>query len=281
MGPPTAEGGRLRAQDIRTPGDPTGLSGAADPDRSRHGRGGARQPDFSSPTRTSAGSSPTACATRSGWRSGPARTTSTWASRRQGVPAGRRSTACRTRSRRRSATSAGPATRAALRERQPTSNKKYGAYDALEPRTCARPCTRRAPRGRPFWAYKHTVPVVPGETCHEHEPRAAPGSRSRPRAATSRRSTRARFFFADYCARLHLGDAGGARTACPIPPPSQNFAQGSALPRWTSSSAPTGDLYYADIADGAIQRINFTGGRQPAAHRASPRPTPQGGRPCR
>ncbi len=43
--PPTAEGGRLRAQDLRTGGDPLGLLGLADPDRSRHRRGRARQPD--------------------------------------------------------------------------------------------------------------------------------------------------------------------------------------------------------------------------------------------
>ena len=65
--PPTAQGGALRSQDLRTPADPTTLDGAilrVDPDT------GAALPDNplagSARPRRARGSSPTACATRSG-----------------------------------------------------------------------------------------------------------------------------------------------------------------------------------------------------------------------
>ena len=89
--PPTAEGGALRSQDLRTSGDPTGLDGAllrVDP---ATGAGTSRQPERrAAPIRTPAASSPMGCATRSDSRCGPGPTRSgsgTWA----GIP-GRRST---------------------------------------------------------------------------------------------------------------------------------------------------------------------------------------------
>ena len=64
--PPTAEGGALRSQDLRTAGDPTGLDGARPPRRPGDGRGASRQPAGGEPrSPTPAGSSPTGCATRS------------------------------------------------------------------------------------------------------------------------------------------------------------------------------------------------------------------------
>ena len=99
MSPPTAEGGRLRSQDLRTTSDPLGLSGAViriDPDT---GAGRPRQPALlEHRMRTSAASLPTACATRSGWRSGPG-TNEVWIGD-VGQQDGRRSTACHTPCRR-------------------------------------------------------------------------------------------------------------------------------------------------------------------------------------
>ena len=64
---PTAEGGSLRSQDVRTTSDPTTLDRRAHPNRSRHGRRVAWQPARRrAPTRTPAASSPTGSATRSG-----------------------------------------------------------------------------------------------------------------------------------------------------------------------------------------------------------------------
>ena len=74
--PPTAEGGALRSQDLRTSGDPTGLDGAilrVDP---ATGAGMPGNPFATSPTRTPAGSSATAFGTRSGSPSAPAPTRS-------------------------------------------------------------------------------------------------------------------------------------------------------------------------------------------------------------
>ena len=74
--PPTAEGGALRSQDLRTSTDPTSLDGAIlriDPNTGA-GMPTTRSP--SAPTPTRAGSWPRARATRSGSRSAPARTRS-------------------------------------------------------------------------------------------------------------------------------------------------------------------------------------------------------------
>ncbi len=90
--PPTAEGGALRSQDLRTTGDPATLDGTVlrlDP---ATGAAAGRQPaDRLQPTPTPAGSSPTGCATRSASPSGPAPARSGWATS-AGTP-GRRSTA--------------------------------------------------------------------------------------------------------------------------------------------------------------------------------------------
>ena len=60
LSPPTAEGGALRSQDLRTAGDPAGLGRHDHPDRPRDRRGPARQPAARrAPTATSAASSPT------------------------------------------------------------------------------------------------------------------------------------------------------------------------------------------------------------------------------
>ena len=71
--PPTAEGGALRSQDLRTAGDPGDARRHGDPGRPGHRRRPAEQPARAARTPTRAGSSPTACATRSASRSGPDR----------------------------------------------------------------------------------------------------------------------------------------------------------------------------------------------------------------
>jgi glucose/arabinose dehydrogenase len=72
LSPPTAEGGALRSQDLRTSGDPVSLDGSVirvDPATGRPRRT-TRWPAV--PTRTPGGSSPTGCATPSASRPAPA-----------------------------------------------------------------------------------------------------------------------------------------------------------------------------------------------------------------
>ena len=84
---PTAEGGRLRAQDMRTTSDPTGLSGSV----IRIDPATGAPVGTSGSTRTPSESSPTASATPLAWRSDPAPTTSGWRTAAAGI--GRSSTA--------------------------------------------------------------------------------------------------------------------------------------------------------------------------------------------
>ena len=95
LAPPTAEGGTLRSQDLRTSGDPVGLDGTivrVDPDT---GLGWPTNARIGDADRTRVGSSPTASATRSASRSGPeaARPARISGSATSGTRHGRRSTA--------------------------------------------------------------------------------------------------------------------------------------------------------------------------------------------
>ena len=109
--PPTRRGRRAPGQDMRTSGDPVDARRRGHPDRPRHRRRLARRtPPSARATPTPGGSSPTACATRTGSRSSRARTRS--GSATSGSTRGRSSTGWPIPTRPR-ATSAGRATRAA------------------------------------------------------------------------------------------------------------------------------------------------------------------------
>ena len=216
--PPTAEGGALRAQDLRTSGDPVGLDGTLHPRRPGTGAALPGNPLASAaPTPTRGGSSPTACATRSGSRSGPAPTRSGSATS-AGTP-GRRSTGRRPDRRDRRRTSAGPATRAPAGSRATTApNLEHlreplrgrpgavGALLHLQPRRHGRP-------GRDLPDRQ----LVDLRACAFYERRQLPGGYAG-RAVLRR-----------LLARLHLGDARRRRraarsrtTARPSPPARPN-----------------------------------------------------------
>ena len=91
--PPTSEAGRLRAQDLRTTGDPTGLDGSLIRINPATGAAASGNPLAAAPTRTQSASWPTASATRPRSRSGPARATCGW--RTAVAVTGRSSTAWR------------------------------------------------------------------------------------------------------------------------------------------------------------------------------------------
>jgi glucose/arabinose dehydrogenase len=105
---PTAEGGALRSQDLRTPSDPVSLDGTIIRVDPATGAGLPNNPSPAAPTPTPGGLSRTGCATRSASRPAPAPPSCGWAT--SAGATGRRSTASPTRWAR-SRTSAGPATR--------------------------------------------------------------------------------------------------------------------------------------------------------------------------
>ena len=184
--PPTAEGGALRSQDLRTTADPTGLDGAILRVESGHGsRSGRESAHRQRRPRTRAASSPTASGTRSGSRSGRARTRS--GSATSVGTRGRRSTASPIHSER-SRTSAGRATRATatpvgIRQREPLDLREPVRRRAARRRSVlhVQPQPRRSSRARP---------VPPGA-------RRSPGWPST-RAAATRPRTADALFFADY-----------------------------------------------------------------------------------
>ena len=148
------EGGALRAQDLRTGGDPVGLGGAilrVDP---ATGAGLADQPPApETRTRTRAGSSPTGCGIHSASRSARERTRSGSATS-AGAP-GRRSTASRTRPTRSSRTSAGRATRAAAPIAGTTRRTSPSARTSTRSRSARAAVLRVSPHDK----------VVPNEAC--------------------------------------------------------------------------------------------------------------------
>ena len=141
------------------PGRPQRL---ADPHRPDHGRRGAGQPDGrSAPTPTSAACSPTGCATRSGWRSGPARTTST--SPTSAAAAGRRSTA----------SNAGadpvknfgwPCYEGGTHADGSVYAKKLASWDAMNLDMCEN-LYADGTSAAPYWAYEHDVALTDTDNC--------------------------------------------------------------------------------------------------------------------
>ena len=249
--PPTAEGGALRSQDLRTrrrPGRPRRRDPARRPRHRRRRCPTTRSP--AAPTPTPGASSPTGCATRSGSRSARARTSSgsatsagtTWEEIRPHRRPDRRHG--RT-------TSAGPATRGA---------GSQAGYDAANLNICENLYARPARSPRPTYAYNHSAQVVPGETCPTgsssisglafYAGRRLPG-RVRRRAVLRR-----------LLAQLHLGHAEGHQRSARLRPASGRSSPARRT-RSTSRSAPDGDLFYADLDGGTIRRISYTAGNQP------------------
>ena len=255
--PPTAEGGALRSQDLRTTGDP------ATPRR----RGPARRPgdrrrrcrttrSRSAPTRTRAGSSPTACATRSGSPIRPGH-----------------------RARSGSATSAGTTGRRSTASSHPTDAAvdnfgwpcyegagRQGGYDGANLSICENlyaPATGAV--AAPYFAYNHSAKVVPGETCPTGSSSIA-GARVLPRAATTRPSYDGALFFADYsrdCIWVMPTGANGL----PDPASDRDVRRRRRRTRSTSQIGPGGDLFYVDFDGGTIRRITL---RRARTSRRSP-----------
>ena len=146
-------------------------------------------------------SSPTACATRSGSPSGPARASS--GSATSAGTRGRRSTACPTRRSRRSSNFGWPCYEGAAAHRP-------GTLDNPNLRGPLRPGGATT---APYYAYRHSARVVPGESCPTRQLLDLRARLLRRRHVPGR--VRRRPLLRGLRAQLHLGDAARARTACP------------------------------------------------------------------
>ena len=206
-------------------------------------------PTSAAAIRTPAGSSPTACAIRSGSRSGRARTTSGSATSAVDVGGGQPLTEPE---RAPPATSAGRATRAPASLPSTT--------------TWACRCARRSAPGdvtAPYYAYNHPAGRRPATA-------AATGSSSisglafLPSSSAYPSSYDSGLFFTDYTPQLHLVDAGRGQRHPNVRPASGSPTSTGRIRRPTAGSVfltigPTGDLMYADYDRGEIRRIHYYG----------------------
>ncbi len=111
----------------------------------------------------------------------------------------------------------------------------------------------------PRFVYKHKQPVVPGESCGTGDS-AISGLAFGPGATFPPPFDRA-LFFADYartCIWALPLDASGE----PDPAAVRNFATDAAFPV-DLQVGPDGDLYYVDVVGGTIRRIHYSPGNQP------------------
>jgi glucose/arabinose dehydrogenase/PKD repeat protein len=257
--PPTAEGGALRSQDLRTPADPTSLDGAllrvdpatgaalpdnpnagsSDPNARRIVAYGMRNP-FRFGVRPGTGEvwigdvgwntweeiqrlqDPTAAVTNFGW----------------------------------------PCYEGSGRQ---------SGYDSANLSICENLYAAGAGAVQaPLFAWNHGSQVVPGEGCPTGSSSAA-GIAFEPASGSYSSEYRGGLFFADYsrdCIWAMLPGSNG------VPDPAQirTFAAGAANPVQLQIG-PGGDLFYADFDGGTIRRVIFTPANQPPTAVATGTPT--------
>jgi glucose/arabinose dehydrogenase len=121
-----------------------------------------------------------------------------------------------------------------------------------------------------FYAWNHGSKVVAGELCPSGSSSAA-GIAFGPSDGSYPSEYRGALFFADYsrdCIWAMLPGADGV----PNPATIRTFADGAANPVHLQFG-PGGDLFYADFDGGTIRRVSFTAGNQPPTARATGTPT--------
>ncbi|HZO58690.1 MAG TPA: DNRLRE domain-containing protein [Solirubrobacterales bacterium] len=260
MSPPTAEGGRLRAQDLRTPGDPLGLNGSLIRIDPATGEGAPGNPMSASPEPNARRMlahgfrNPVRLAIRPG-------TNDAWVADRGGgyweeldrVP--------------------DPS--------DPVRNFGWPCYEGgldangvpyarIRPRSndqdlniCEDLYAAGSATAAPYWGYDHEAPVVPGEDCEEDPGSGEPagnqigGLNFYPAAGSFPAAYRNALFFADRlrnCMWAMLPGPDG------VPDRGRVIPFGQQLPRAIDIEVgPDGDLLYVDQAAEAVQRIEWNG----------------------
>jgi PKD repeat protein len=259
LAPPTAEGGALRSQDLRTPADPTGLDGAllrVDP---ATGAGLSDNPNAGS-------SDPNArriiaYGMRNPFRFGVRPGTSevwigdvgwnTWEEieRLQNPTAAVRNFGW-------------PCYEGSGRQ---------SGYDSADLSICENLYAAGAGAVQsPLFAWNHASQVVPGEGCPTGSSSAA-GIAFGSQTGSYPSEYRGALFFADYsrdCIWAMLPGTGGV----PDPQTIRTFAAGAANPVQLQIG-PGGDLFYADFDGGTIRRVSFTPANNPPVAAATGNPT--------
>ena len=120
----------------------------------------------------------------------------------------------------------------------------------------------------PYYAYNHNAKVVPGESCPSGSSSLA-GMRFY-RGSNFPLAYRDALFFADYSRDCIWAMRAGA-DGLPDPSTIETFDAGASNPVWLEVG-PDGALYYADFDGGRIRRVAHTIGNQPPAAVADANP---------
>ncbi len=255
MTPPTAEGGRLRSQDIRTTSDPLGLSGALIRIDPATGAGVPGNPLFSSTNpqeRKFLGfglRNPFRLAIRPGIGD-------IWVA---DVGAGQWEEIDRVTAPFGGNPNHGwPCYEGGLNGSGVPTSVRYAEIDNLNLNLCESLYSQGAGAVvPPYWAYRHGQKIIAGENCNEGAGSVisaitfAPANSSLPDAYDGA------LFFGDHSRRCIWSMRAGAN-GLPDPATRQNFVQAADNPVDLEIGS-NGDLYYVDLEGGAIRRINFTG----------------------
>ncbi|MDX6666640.1 MAG: hypothetical protein QOK04_20, partial [Solirubrobacteraceae bacterium] len=259
--PPTAEGGALRAQDLRTGSDPAGLDGSiirVDPAT------GAALPD--NPNAASSDANARRIIAY-GFRN-PFRFTfrpgtdelwigdvgwNTWEELNRDV---------------------GP-TASVKNFGWPCyeGNARQDGYSGLSLNICNDLYAQSGAVTAPYYTYNHSAKVVPGESCPTGSSSitgtAFYGTGSYPS------SYNGTLFFADYSRNCIWAMAKGAN-GLPDPNAITTFAAGAATPV-NLEIGPGGDLFYVDLVTGTVRRIEYSGGSGNRPPTAVAKATPTSG----
>ncbi len=252
--PPTAQGGALRSQDLRTPGDPTTLDGAilrVDPDTGAalpaNPLAGSGDPDAARIVAYGL-RNPYRFAVRPG-------TNEIWAG-----DVGWNTTEEINRI-------VDPTDATVENFGWPCYEGliRQGGYDAANLQTCETLYGSGAVSS-PYFAYEHAGKVTPEESCPSGTSSIS-GMTFTPPESTLPAEFQGALFFADYargCIWVMQRNGG----SLPSPSKIKVFRSGAAMPV-DIQFGPDGDLYYADVWGGTIKRIHYTEGNQPPRPLAS------------
>ena len=251
--PPTAEGGRLRSQDMRTTSDPAGLNGSLIRINPDTGLGVTGNPfitssdlkarriiayGFRNPFRLTIRPG-----TNEAWIGdvGNARWEEIDRHTNPNGPAGNFGWPCY---------------EGGLNSSGVPASNRFGSFDSLNLNICENLYSQSGAVTAPYWAYDHNTAIVSGENC-PNSGNAIAGLAFYPTTGGSFPAGYAgALFFADNSRNCIWALRAGADG---LPDPAQRviFAQDASYPV-DLEVGPDGSLYYVDIGTGAIRRIRAT-----------------------
>jgi PKD repeat protein len=144
-------------------------------------------------------------------------------------------------------------------------------YDAANLNICENLYGNPSAVTAPYFTYKHTDRVVPNETCPTGSSSVAGLQFDFAGGASYPAEYQGALYFADYsrdCIWAMLKGADGK----PAPGLIRTFAAGAANPV-NLQAGPGGDLFYVDYDSGTIRRISYTAANQPPTAIATATPT--------